>query len=173
MTYIPTVFKSIQQKACVSGANLITAVNQSYTELSNEGYLSSDGTGTVNPSKLGVSLTTSTNIQGTGQGQQRVVVREWIPNFLRQAVYYNTVVIPLTAVTANLATGLTLGSKAYVNFLGFTGTRGPFGGSSLTEAQTMPVLSLGGATVTASVNAAPYAGADGIVTVYFCLVDPT
>lgn len=174
MSFISGAYKLIVQKACIAGANAISSVDKNYTELTDEGFLSNDITGFINPSSLGLQLTTNTNIQGAGQGQRNVIIREFFPQFLRQAVYYNTVTIPNGTTSNFIATGLTLGTRAYINYLGHTGTRGPSpsGGLSLTEAQALPALGLSGATVTAVVSASPYVDGDGVVVVYFCLVDP-
>lgn len=175
MTYIPTMFVSIQQKGCAAGANVITAVNKNYTELVHEGYNSGSITGTVLATHLGVALTTNTNIQGVGVGQLNVTVREYLPQFLRQPVFYSTIVLPASTVSTSAGHGLTLGPKAFLNFLGYTGTRSnsPSGGLSLTEAQSQPLLGLSGANVVISCTQAPYVDGDGIITAYYCIVDPT
>lgn len=174
MSFNPRVFKSVQVKLTVAGANAISSVDKDYTELVDQGAISSNTGGTVSNTLIGLSLTTNTNIQGTGQGARAVTVNEFFRGFLRQPIQYGTVTITAGNTVGVQAHGLTLGAFAYVNFLGYTGTRGPSpsGGLSFTEAQAFPVLSIAGANIQAVVNQAPYFDGDGVVVAYYCLVDP-
>jgi hypothetical protein len=175
MSFIPSIYKSAPQfLTAIVGANAISAVDTAYSRITQVGRHSSDGTGSVNPSSLVLTFSSSTNIQGTGQGQAFIVVEEFNRAFFRQAFQHGMVTIPAGATSVTTAHGLTLGAKANLSFRGHIGTRGssPSTGLALTEAQALPTLRISGANIQAFVNGVPYFDGDGIVDCYYTLVDP-
>lgn len=178
--FIPSIYKSAPQVLSGNGPGyatptdlVITSVNPLYTRLTILGWIGGAG-GTVSPSQVICKVKDATHITISGGGAYRIVVEEFLPGFFNQAFQYGIVTIPTTTITGSTAHGLTLGSNAFVVWLGNESNRAADlgGGLALTEAQVRATLRLSGANVIADCTLADYAASPGSVTVNYLLIDP-
>lgn len=178
--FIPGIYKSVPQVLAGTAPGFatptdltITTVDPSYTRLSLQGWYGG-GSGNVDPSQYIAKVKDATHITISGTGAYSILVEEYISAFFRQAFQYGVVTVAATATSGSTAHGLTLGSKAFVIWLGNESSRAAdsFLGLALTEAQVRSTVAISGANIVATVGQADYVGAPGTVTVQYLLVDP-
>lgn len=178
--FIPSLYKTTPQQVVV-GAHAtaaITAVtNVNYTKLSLLGFESSNQTGALNNGSeiARLTLNSTVQIENVGGSLVNVQVEEFIPGFFRQAFVYQTLTIAANALTGTYASGLTLGSKAYVHWLGCSDTFVYSGTLALAQLSAKLSLNVGTGVVTGTrfeklTDSDPLA--TGLLTVGFIIIDP-
>lgn len=186
--FIPSIYKSAPQvvdyttpTAVPPGSDTVAIpipVNKDYARISIQGWASASENGVISQSILRCELTDDDEITIYGTGTitfpndfvATFLVEEYIPFFFHQPFYYGNGTIDHNQLTEVVATGLTLSSKAYIQYLGSSAS-GVTDAAMEAKLRTRVELNTGNGEVTITRMRILDDGV-GDITTSFLIIDP-